>query len=198
MTDSPAHSLLDDVLALPVPPAGDARVQELRKYVPRAYAAWTPEEERCLLELLQAGREVGDVSLLLLRQPGGITARMRRLNLEIPDDMRGAVHEPETFIPTVLTRLFEAEVPQGSPPGSQGLTAWVQQRRKRAGQFWSATEMHCLGALARRGWTAPRLATLLQRGLLDVQRQLQLEGAPAPLPLLLGSDPAWRIEAHDG
>lgn len=178
MLDSTPHDkhLLQTVLALPVPTVSNARILELRGYVPRAYAPWTENEERCLLLLLQTGLDVSDISLLLLRQQGGITARMRLLGHDPHDESpaRTATPTAEQFIPAVLARLFKTEVFILTGPPERGLAGWLHRQRRRAGRPWTSTEDHCTYALHQRGWPTPRVAAQLERGLMEVQRRTHL------------------------
>jgi hypothetical protein len=109
---------------------------------------------------------VSDISLLLLPQYGGLTARMRRLNLDPPEETPSKALTAEDFVAHVLGRLFATEVQGAASASCQGLSGWIQQRRPRAGRDWSAAENYCLSALAHRGWIAPQTAALLERGLM--------------------------------
>jgi DNA-binding NarL/FixJ family response regulator len=57
------------------------RMAEIRKAHPRAYDAWTSEEESRLKELNASGTTVAEIAQLLQRQPSAIRSRMQRLGL---------------------------------------------------------------------------------------------------------------------
>ena len=71
-TDGPAPSA-------PGPaPGDDTYIDEVRQTHPRAYEKWTPEEDRRLLELFEAGCSIDDIAADLGRQPGAIESRLNR------------------------------------------------------------------------------------------------------------------------
>lgn len=54
---------------------------ERRSQHPRAYAPWTPEEERRLAAMYRDGHSVESISTAIQRQPGGVHSRLRKLGL---------------------------------------------------------------------------------------------------------------------
>lgn len=164
----PTLVLLNQVLSHPVPWIAEQRIRELRLYVPRAYAPWTSTEEQCLLACVDLALDVRDISLLLLRQTGAITVRLRQLSLP-------AIHQlspvtPEDFIPTVLSGLFSTESP--SLPAT-GLAYWVKSQRPRAGRPWTPTEDHCLLSVVAQARPIAEASMLFQRPWTEMAQQHQ-------------------------
>jgi DNA-binding NarL/FixJ family response regulator len=56
-------------------------IDKIRADRPKAYQAWTPEEEQRLSQLHGAGIPVNDIAKQLGRQPSGIKSRLKRLGL---------------------------------------------------------------------------------------------------------------------
>lgn len=72
--------------AFPVPgeekkTATEFSVTDLRKKHANAYRPWSPEEENQLREHFQAKKKTKEIAQLLGRQPGGIRARLKKLEL---------------------------------------------------------------------------------------------------------------------
>ena len=59
--------------------AGPRRLDEVRSRHAKAYERWTPEDDRRLLELHEAGWDEADLAREFDRQPSAIRARLRRL-----------------------------------------------------------------------------------------------------------------------
>jgi hypothetical protein len=59
----------------------DKRLAQIRKAHPRAYEKWSDEEETKLIQLVQSGISVKEISSKLQRQPSAIRSRMMRLGL---------------------------------------------------------------------------------------------------------------------
>lgn len=58
------------------------RRRQLPQVHPRAYASWSPEEDRELLSALLAGLEIGDLATRHGRQPTAIRSRLHKLALD--------------------------------------------------------------------------------------------------------------------
>lgn len=54
-------------------------VAQIRESYPRAYRAWTTEEERLLLRMHEAGLSPECIAPILERQEGGISSRLHKL-----------------------------------------------------------------------------------------------------------------------
>ena len=61
-------------------------LDEVRKSHPRAYKAWSPEEEQQLASLFQTGQSIQEIASILERRPSAIRSRLRRSGL-IPTDL---------------------------------------------------------------------------------------------------------------
>jgi DNA-binding NarL/FixJ family response regulator len=59
----------------------EQRMAEIRQKHPRAYEAWTEDEEAQLTELHQSGKQPAEIAAQLQRQPGAIRSRLAKLNL---------------------------------------------------------------------------------------------------------------------
>ena len=57
------------------------RSSEIRRYHPRAYEKWTPEEDARLAELFRAGTETHCIADDLQRRQSAIRSRLRKLGL---------------------------------------------------------------------------------------------------------------------
>lgn len=62
--------------------AGVLRRRQLPDVHPRAYAPWSPEEDREALEALRAGKGIGEISVRHGRQPTAIRSRLNTLALD--------------------------------------------------------------------------------------------------------------------
>jgi len=60
---------------------GSRSLAQRRRKHPNAYAPWSKEHERVLVELHEAGTPVRQIARELGRQPGAITARLEKLGL---------------------------------------------------------------------------------------------------------------------
>ena len=56
-------------------------IEEVRKQHQKAYAKWTREEEKLLIDNLAEGLNVKEIAEILGRQPGAITSRINKLGL---------------------------------------------------------------------------------------------------------------------
>ena len=56
----------------------------MEKY-PRAYVAWTSEEESIMRDLFESGLSVSQISDKLERNSGGVRSRLRKLEIEFPE-----------------------------------------------------------------------------------------------------------------
>lgn len=54
-------------------------VTRIRKSYPNAYQKWTAEQEKLLISQYQAGKTIKELSLILGRQPGGISSQLKKL-----------------------------------------------------------------------------------------------------------------------
>jgi hypothetical protein len=61
--------------------AAQERLDEIRRAHPNAYLPWTPEQEELLATRFGAGATVAELAAELGRQPGGIEARLEKLEL---------------------------------------------------------------------------------------------------------------------
>lgn len=172
----PTLELLNRVLGQPVPWIAEQRIRELRRYVPRAYAPWTPAEEQCLKDCVHLELDVRDISLLLLRQAGAITVRLRQLGLPVHHQHPSL--PLENFIPTVLNGLFSTEPPL---PATTGLARWVLSQRPRAGRSWTPTEAHCLVSVMAQGRPVSETSALFQRPWTEIAQQYQRSQAQISL-----------------
>ncbi|MBI5284044.1 MAG: hypothetical protein HY874_03035 [Chloroflexi bacterium] len=59
----------------------DAWLEAIRRAHPRAYEAWTPQEEAHLRGLFAEGKSIPEIAADLGRQTGGVDSRLRRLGL---------------------------------------------------------------------------------------------------------------------
>jgi hypothetical protein len=59
-------------------------VSEIREEHPRAYEAWSSDEDDRLRHLFRSGMAVQDVATTLQRQPGAIRSRLAKLGLVPP------------------------------------------------------------------------------------------------------------------
>lgn len=66
----------------------EERYNEIKIAHPRAYEEWTPSEEAKLIELFKSRTPIRSIAQTLDRQPGGIRARLKRLNLLEPSKGR--------------------------------------------------------------------------------------------------------------
>ncbi len=57
----------------------DERIIDIRKKHPRAYEPWSDEEDRLLIKLYNEEPSIAALSKIFQRQPGAITARIRKL-----------------------------------------------------------------------------------------------------------------------
>lgn len=84
----PRVTALDLTVAAPEPKgrsvAAQERLDELRRNHPNAYLAWTPEQEDQLRSRYAAGATIAELAGELGRQPGGIEARLEKLELLDP------------------------------------------------------------------------------------------------------------------
>lgn len=69
-----------------LPTAHKQRRATTRQSHPRAYHAWTPEEEAQLLGFAREGTPPGEIAAFLRRQPSATISRLARL---APDNRRG-------------------------------------------------------------------------------------------------------------
>lgn len=81
MPELPAYlrEELQHLLAEPVPPHKDARIETMRHTHRRAYCAWSPAEDDLLLALARAGWGSADLARLLQRQSGALSSRLKKL-----------------------------------------------------------------------------------------------------------------------
>jgi hypothetical protein len=68
---------------IPNPEKGYA-VAEIRLEHPRAYEAWSPEDDGRLRHLFQTGSAVKQIASVLQRQPSAVRSRLAKLNLLTP------------------------------------------------------------------------------------------------------------------
>lgn len=54
------------------------RINEMRKDYPRAYTPWLEGEDEKLKQLFESGKGLKDITIEMQRQPGGITARLKK------------------------------------------------------------------------------------------------------------------------
>ena len=66
--------------------AAQERLDEIRRNHPNAYLPWTPEQEEQLKARYAEGATVAELAGELGRQPGGIEARLEKLELLEPAD----------------------------------------------------------------------------------------------------------------
>lgn len=57
----------------------ESPMERARKHHPRAYAKWTPDEEKRMMSLLEQGMSVEAVAAELQRQPGAIRSRQQKI-----------------------------------------------------------------------------------------------------------------------
>jgi hypothetical protein len=56
-------------------------LSRIRQEHPRAFEPWSQDEERQLVEMFHAGKDVSDMARALQRKQGAITARLKKLEL---------------------------------------------------------------------------------------------------------------------
>jgi DNA-directed RNA polymerase specialized sigma24 family protein len=66
--------------------AAQERLDEIRRAYPNAYLPWTPEQEEVLAARHAEGATVAELAEELGRQPGGIEARLEKLELIEADE----------------------------------------------------------------------------------------------------------------
>ncbi len=62
-------------------PLRGMKLKEIRAQHPNAYAKWTPEEEKEIIEKFKSGKSIKDISALSGRKVGGIRSRLVKLGL---------------------------------------------------------------------------------------------------------------------
>ena len=57
------------------------KISKIQEEHPKAYKPWTAEEEKELIKYFKEGKTPDEISILLKRQSGGITSRLKKLDL---------------------------------------------------------------------------------------------------------------------
>ncbi len=59
----------------------DDRSEKIRRYYPRAFEKWSPDEEKRVIELYNAGKTLREIAAIVERQPNSIKSRLERLGM---------------------------------------------------------------------------------------------------------------------
>ncbi|GAB4143095.1 MAG: hypothetical protein Fur0046_20000 [Cyanobacteria bacterium J069] len=76
-------SLTSTSIVSEFPPSNKAySVEDIRETYPKAYAAWTKDEDRRLWQRYQQGAKINDLAQEFQRKPGAIRSRLKKLGFE--------------------------------------------------------------------------------------------------------------------
>jgi hypothetical protein len=73
--------LADKIKRRKTPRAQNAHVSEQRSIYPNAYAPWLAEDDKQLIQLVNAGKTISYIADFFQRNPGAIRARIEKLEL---------------------------------------------------------------------------------------------------------------------